>query len=68
MVECFIWTVGVAPQPFHGHCREELTKVNSLVTVLDDIYDVYGTLDELQLFTQAIHRSSKVHVKNISFH
>ncbi|KAM7500244.1 hypothetical protein LguiA_024658 [Lonicera macranthoides] len=36
--------------------RRMSTKVNSLVTIIDDIYDVYGTLDELELFTNAVER------------
>ncbi|KAK7845923.1 myrcene synthase [Quercus suber] len=34
--------------------RRISTKVNLLITVIDDIYDVYGTLDELDLFTNAV--------------
>ncbi|KAM7500251.1 hypothetical protein LguiA_024665 [Lonicera macranthoides] len=38
--------------------RRMVTKVNSLITTIDDIYDVYGTLDELELFTSVVEKSS----------
>lgn len=56
IVECFLWTVGITFEPRSNHCREELTKVIQLVTTIDDIYDVYGLLDELELFTEAVDR------------
>ncbi|GKB42966.1 (E)-beta-ocimene synthase, chloroplastic-like protein, partial [Tanacetum coccineum] len=31
-----------------------ITKVGALVTTIDDIYDEYGSLDELKVFTKAI--------------
>ncbi|CAH8332676.1 unnamed protein product [Eruca vesicaria subsp. sativa] len=31
-----------------------MTKINSLITAIDDIYDVYGTLDELKQFTTMV--------------
>jgi hypothetical protein len=52
----FLWTVGVIFEPQFGNCRRMLTKVNSLITTVDDVYDVHGTLDELELFTDAIVR------------
>ncbi|RXH68071.1 hypothetical protein DVH24_028218 [Malus domestica] len=33
-----------------------LTKFVCILTVIDDMYDVYGFLDELELFTDAVHR------------
>ncbi|KAJ4981113.1 hypothetical protein NE237_031950 [Protea cynaroides] len=36
--------------------RKGLTKLICLLTVIDDIYDVYGSLDELELFTHAVDR------------
>ena len=55
-MECFFWTVGMAYEPQFSNLRKELTKVTAFITVIDDIYDVYGTLDELELFTDAVER------------
>ncbi|CAI9114756.1 OLC1v1015549C1 [Oldenlandia corymbosa var. corymbosa] len=56
VVENFYWTIGETFEPEHGYCRRISTKINALLTAVDDIYDVYGTLEELQLFTEAIER------------
>lgn len=56
LVENFFWTTGVIFEPEYGYCRRMSTKVNALVTTIDDIFDVYGTLDELELFTLAVER------------
>ncbi|KAK9993981.1 hypothetical protein SO802_023684 [Lithocarpus litseifolius] len=56
LMEIFFWSVGTIDQPQFGCCRINLTKVGSLITIIDDVYDVYGTLDELQLFTDAVER------------
>ena len=53
-MECFFWTVGMVPEPQYSHVRKGLTKVTSLITTIDDVYDVYGTYDELELFTNAV--------------
>ncbi|KAB2610579.1 (E)-beta-ocimene synthase [Pyrus ussuriensis x Pyrus communis] len=54
LMECFFWSVGIVFEPQHSHVRKELTKVAALVTTIDDVYDVCGTLDELELFTSAV--------------
>ncbi|KAA8536404.1 hypothetical protein F0562_028882 [Nyssa sinensis] len=56
LMENFLWTVGVIFEPQYGYCRRMSTKVNALITTIDDVYDVYGTLDELELFTNAVER------------
>ncbi|XP_061360067.1 tricyclene synthase EBOS, chloroplastic-like [Gastrolobium bilobum] len=54
LMECFFWTVGMSFEPQFINLRKGLTKVTSLITVIDDVYDVYGTMDELELFTVAV--------------
>uniref|UniRef100_A0A2C9UUE3 Uncharacterized protein n=1 Tax=Manihot esculenta TaxID=3983 RepID=A0A2C9UUE3_MANES len=56
LMECFFWTVGIEFEPQFSSCRKGLTKVGSFITIIDDVYDVYGTLDELELFTDVVER------------
>ncbi|MCD9559935.1 hypothetical protein HAX54_018312 [Datura stramonium] len=56
LVEGFFWAVGFTPNPQFGYCRKLSTKLSVLLTTIDDIYDVYGTLDELELFTDIVDR------------
>ncbi|RWR93579.1 alpha-thujene synthase [Cinnamomum micranthum f. kanehirae] len=56
LVECFFWTIGIIFNPQLDRCRDVLTKLNQLVTTVDDLYDVYGSLEELELFTDAVDR------------
>ncbi|TKY50540.1 Isoprene synthase [Spatholobus suberectus] len=56
LMEVYFWALGMAPDPQFSECRKAVTKMFGLVTIIDDVYDVYGTLDELQLFTDAVER------------
>ncbi|KAI9081204.1 hypothetical protein K1719_036826 [Acacia pycnantha] len=56
MVENFVWTVGFAVEPQFGYYRRVAAKVNASVTTIDDIYDTYGELEELEVFTQVVDR------------
>ncbi|KAM7486333.1 hypothetical protein LguiA_002342 [Lonicera macranthoides] len=56
LVECYFWILGVYFEPRYYLARRILTKVISLTSVMDDIYDIYGTIEELIMFTDAIQR------------
>ncbi|KAF5478806.1 hypothetical protein F2P56_005336 [Juglans regia] len=56
VVECFFWIVAVYYEPQYSLARKILTKVIALTSIIDDIYDVYGTLEEIEIFTEAIER------------
>ncbi|KAD5508573.1 hypothetical protein E3N88_16276 [Mikania micrantha] len=54
LVENFMWSVSKNYLPgFKG--RVDMTKVNAMITTLDDVYDVYGTLQELEQFTNIVN-------------
>ncbi|CAI0550421.1 unnamed protein product [Linum tenue] len=56
LVECFFVAVSLMYEPQFSSYRQGLTKVASFITTIDDIYDIYGTMSELELFTDAVER------------
>lgn len=56
VVECYFCMVAVYFEPQYSLARITLTKVLAMISIIDDIYDAYGTLEELQIFTEAIER------------
>ncbi|KAK6145712.1 hypothetical protein DH2020_022532 [Rehmannia glutinosa] len=56
LVECYLWTIGGLFEPQYRYSRIMATKVNAFITIIDDKFDVYGTLEELQLFNNVIQR------------
>ncbi|KAK9152046.1 hypothetical protein Syun_010355 [Stephania yunnanensis] len=56
LVECYFWAVGAYFEPTYSIARVFLSKVITLTTIIDDTFDVYGTQEELLLFTDAIQR------------
>ncbi|PHT90616.1 hypothetical protein T459_05729 [Capsicum annuum] len=58
IVESFFFAAGIASEAQHGSMRKWLTKVIQLILIIDDVYDIYGSLTEVQQFTRAIENGS----------
>ncbi|XP_050371254.1 (E,E)-alpha-farnesene synthase-like [Argentina anserina] len=56
MVECFMCAGGLVFETKNKSFRKWLTKVINLILIIDDVYDVYGSLEELKRFTKAVER------------
>ncbi|RDX82063.1 (-)-germacrene D synthase, partial [Mucuna pruriens] len=56
LVEAYLWSLAMYYKPKYNNERIFMGKLISVVCLLDDIYDVYGTVQELELFTEAIQR------------
>lgn len=56
IVECYFWIVGVYFEPRYSRGRIILTMLTATVSILDDVYDVYGTSKDCELFTKCIER------------
>jgi len=61
VVECYFWILGAYFEPEYLLARKITTKVIVMTSTIDDIYDVYGTLEELELFSDAIERLTLTH-------
>ncbi|KAM3320962.1 terpene synthase 17-like isoform X1 [Capsicum chacoense] len=56
VAEAYFWSLSVYFEPQYSVARKLLTKIVYIITIIDDTYDIYGTLDELTLFTETIER------------
>nr|AZM65216.1 terpene synthase 6 [Santalum album] len=56
LMQNYMYCCAVTFEPQFAHVREALTKIGSVLTATDDLYDVYGSLEELELFTSFIDR------------
>lgn len=55
-MEYYTFASCIATDPKQSAFRLGFAKTSHFVTVLDDIYDTLGTMEELELFTAAIKR------------
>ncbi|XP_017978074.1 PREDICTED: alpha-farnesene synthase [Theobroma cacao] len=54
LAESFLCAVGLAYEPRYSCFRKRLTKITTMILIIDDVYDVYGSLEELEQFTDAV--------------
>ncbi|XP_028805341.1 (3S,6E)-nerolidol synthase 1 [Neltuma alba] len=52
----YICSLGCLTDPSLSEERVDLTKPISFIHLIDDIFDIYGTLEELTIFTKAVIR------------
>ncbi|KAF7150330.1 hypothetical protein RHSIM_Rhsim02G0116000 [Rhododendron simsii] len=64
----YMWPMAALTNPRFSQQRVELTKPISLIYIIDDIFDIYGTLEELTLFTEAVNRWDLAAVENLPYY
>ncbi|MED6198499.1 hypothetical protein PIB30_066827 [Stylosanthes scabra] len=55
-VEIFIWAYAMTSESKYSTARRMTAKACTIISLIDDTYDVYGTIQELELFTEAMQR------------
>ncbi|KAG8389007.1 hypothetical protein BUALT_Bualt02G0184600 [Buddleja alternifolia] len=56
VVECYFWGLAPRYEPQYSYVRIAVAKNMQMVSTIDDTYDNYATLEEAQLFTEALER------------
>lgn len=56
LLKWYVWSMTALQGPQNSKYRIELTKVIAFVYIIDDIFDVIGSLDELHIFTEVINK------------
>lgn len=56
MVEAYFWPLAMSYEPNYSIARRLVGKLIACISLLDDTYDAYATIEELELFTRAIQR------------
>ncbi|PIN23179.1 (+)-gamma-cadinene synthase [Handroanthus impetiginosus] len=56
LIESFLWGISFHFEPQYSQVRMAVAKSVNLVTIIDDTYDNYATLEEAQLFSEILER------------
>nr|QIQ55997.1 putative terpene synthase 6 [Eremophila drummondii] len=52
----YLWAFGLVQPREYGHARMEMAVLLNLIFTVDDIFDIYATVEELELYTDATQR------------
>ncbi|PHT99594.1 5-epi-aristolochene synthase 3 [Capsicum chinense] len=56
VVECYFWALGVYYEPQYSQARVMLVMTIAMISIVDDTYNAYGTVEELSIYTDFIQR------------
>ncbi|KAH0868911.1 LOW QUALITY PROTEIN: hypothetical protein HID58_075933, partial [Brassica napus] len=56
IAEAYLWSLGAYFEPHYSQARVKTAIALILFTILDDTYDAYGTMKELEIFTDAMEK------------
>ncbi|XP_048328538.2 valencene synthase-like [Ziziphus jujuba] len=56
LVELYFWIYAMFFEPQYSLARVSVTKLASMVSIIDDTFDAHGTYEEIKLFTEAVMR------------
>ncbi|KAK6161726.1 hypothetical protein DH2020_005107 [Rehmannia glutinosa] len=56
VIECYLWGAAFHFEPQYSYVRTIVAKNMQMVSIMDDTYDNYATLEEDQLFTDILER------------
>ncbi|PWA36188.1 (3S,6E)-nerolidol synthase 2 [Artemisia annua] len=64
----YLWPMASLTDLRFSEQRVELTKPIAFIFLIDDIFDVYGTLDQLVILTQAVNRWESNCLEQLPYH
>ncbi|KAH9293739.1 hypothetical protein KI387_041058, partial [Taxus chinensis] len=53
-IEYFLWGISGADELEYFNSRITVAKLSNVITILDDLFDDYATIDQLELITEAV--------------
>ncbi|KAJ0248666.1 Alpha-humulene/(-)-(E)-beta-caryophyllene synthase [Hirschfeldia incana] len=56
IAEAYLWSLGGYFEPQYSQARVRTAIALIIFTILDDTYDAYGTMEELEIFTDAMEK------------